>query len=66
MSAKSGELSVSESGFLLTIVSDGGSGIKQEDFGGLFRMFNNTSKGVFTTKGIGLGLTTAKSLTTIM
>jgi len=50
-------------GYLLTTVQDYGQGIPEADFNHLFTMFNSTAQGYFKTKGIGLGLSTAKALT---
>ena len=56
-------LQLKKLGYLLTVVEDSGCGIDRNEFGQLFTMFNDTSKSFFKTKGIGLGLTTAKILT---
>ena len=49
-------------GFLVTEVEDFGSGIDKKDMADLFSMFNAEKADVLKTSGIGLGLTTAKSL----
>lgn len=54
-------LDLENPGYLLTVVEDSGPGIPQKDFKTLFSMFN-TSTCMFKTKGIGLGLSTAKNL----
>ena len=52
-----------ETGMLLTTITDHGYGIEQKEFKNLFTMFNSASESYFKTKGIGLGLSTAKVLT---
>lgn len=47
---------------LLTMITDHGQGIKEDELQHLFTMFNSTSQSYFKTKGIGLGLSTAKAL----
>ena len=52
-----------ELGYLVTEVEDDGPGIVEEDQVNLFKLFDSNSSEVMKTKGIGLGLSTALSLT---
>ena len=53
-------------GFLLTVVEDTGCGIKESELESLFSMFNRKATSYFTTSGIGIGLSTVKTLTKAM
>ena len=49
-------------GFIVTEVEDSGNGINKDNLGSLFKMFNEGSHTSNRTSGIGLGLSTARSL----
>jgi len=48
---------------LITEVEDNGSGIEKANFHNLFQTFGSANNNELRTSGIGLGLTTAKTLT---
>ena len=49
-------------GFIVTEIEDSGNGIKKDQINSLFRMFKGASRNSNRTKGVGLGLSTARSL----
>ena len=48
--------------FIVTEIEDSGNGIKKDQINSLFQMFNGGSRNSNRTKGVGLGLSTARSL----
>jgi signal transduction histidine kinase len=61
----SGAHSTSELGYLVTKITDNGAGISDKNMKSLFTTFKQkTRRGILGKDGIGIGLSTAKALTT--
>lgn len=53
-------------GYLMTQVIDSGMGINPKNFKGLFQTFSNSKISVFSSQGVGIGLSTSRQLASAM